>query len=70
MACWIKKVITELEKRQKKDVAQIHNAMDHLSVVLITVLLGRGGLDAAQGNVMVTRIARVENATLNTVNAV
>ena len=56
--------------REKEDVAQIQNAMDHLSVVLITVLLEHLGLDAVQGNVMVTLIAQVENAMLNTVNAV
>ena len=56
--------------REREDVAQIRIAMDHLYVARITVLLEHPGLGAVQGNVMVTQIAQVENAMLNTVNAV
>ena len=51
------------------DVARIQNVMGHLSVELITVLLGHLGWDAVQGNVMVTLIAQVENAILSKITA-
>ena len=57
-------------KRERVDVAQIQNVMDHLSVVLVTVPLDRLGWGAVQSNVMVTLTAQVENAMLNTINAV
>ena len=56
-------------ERERVDVAQIPNVMDHLSVVLIAVPLDRLGWDAVQSNAMVTLTAQVENAMLNTINA-
>ena len=52
------------------DVAQILNVMDLLSVELIAVPLDRLGWGAVQINVTFTLTAQVENAMLNTINAV
>ena len=53
------------------DVAQIQNVTDHLSVELITVPLDHLGWSAVQGHAAMTLTAQqVENAMLNTINAV
>ena len=52
------------------DVTQIQNAIEHLSVELIIVLLDNLTWDAVQHNAIITLNAQVENVTWKVINAV